>query len=331
MNRIIALGHRDPNDEDALLQTLAELCGTDRAISLHEPLSWQSLPDVGLEWLFVDASLLNESVEGKFRNFRNVVVFYSQGNEGRLRPLLEPKEGKHTPLFTYEPYNLTERLLRHKYAHQLVAKQRAWISGITRRKSLPTSHHQPIYSGPIIRSPGLENFLNSLRASITDKFEVLSKSFATTTSSLPIPDRQLLLRAPPSELVDAESSLRAFATDKQSARRGCFLVGKRGTGKSTLAYYVGRSLAHKEEVCCIAVDFTFALDQALLQRLAPLLKVLRPLLAIRTPNISPRRPILFQARTFIENILQSGDYDALPSISPDASAILQSAKDYRAP
>ena len=119
--------------------------------------------------------------------------------------------------------------------------------------------------------PVLEKFLNYIREGIyeqPDRLKELFVRFSTTTS---VPDEQRSSFG--FAAIDyVEKRLQEFVTDDSTNGEAIFLVGKKGTGKSTLAYHVAEELQKDQKVYYAAVDYTMQVSTSTINtRLDPIL------------------------------------------------------------
>lgn len=322
---IVVVAACDPNLDEALFKAVNSIYGGDATRLLRHEKDWADLPANDLFWAFVDADLVNHQISDRLRSFQHVVLFNCQGNEDKIKRLTEPIKGKPTPAVVTQDHLLTEALFRSEYGAQIAPIEASSpLSKIYRIRSIPSGHSQSVHTGPVLKSEGLTVFLNALKSGITHDYAVLSKSVVMKTSRMKLPSVQNLLKIPPSELKDAADDLRVFAADPNSARKGCFLIGKKGVGKSTLAYYVGRTLDHEKKVCCIGVDYTMEIEHPLHARLEPLLTSFeenypgaRNTCLDGFPHTS-----VFTVRKILNDIIDNEKYHDLLGMSREAESII---------
>ena len=328
---IVVVAAADPELANALFTEVSIIQGVAGTYLASAEDDWSKLPSGVLSWAFVDAALITKKIEVYLQKFQHLVLFNCLANEKRVRGFIESKEMEESQLFVRkENYLLTEFKFRQVYS-KLVAPAKHQIDPkhLVRCSSIPAGTHHLIYNGPLVRADALERFLSSLRSGITEEYSSLTRNFVASKSFLTIPPSQQLLSIAPSELGEAEAKLSFFATDKDSRQKGCFLIGKKGTGKSTLAYYVGRTLNHKQKVCCVGIDYTLETEFSTQGRLIPMLEsFLDNWKGLRFSEEQDHRyNIVSRVRDVLAEIIDHDTFDILGGISLNAQVMLETDTD----
>jgi hypothetical protein len=220
-------------------------------------------------------------------------------------------------------------MIRRQYGKQLALKGDKGKLDLHRVLSVPEEIRQPIYMGRVLSSGGASDFLTFVRSGISENYDLLKGGFSLESSKIKLPKSQRVTDIKPSELKDAERALRAFGQGRESSGKGCLLVGKKGTGKSTLAYYVGRNLDRDGVVCCIGVDYTFVMDYSLHSRLAPLVESFEEFCdrAEEARIAGSPQTIVFMAHSVVQSLIDESEYGAIKGISAEAQSVIMSECD----
>ena len=272
--RIIVVATHDPNICDELINVVVSRRGVEGSFALRSKEDWEILPPTGLFWAFVDCGLVDQDILSQLSAFEHVLLFNYKINRGKITRLLRSNLEKKMATIDFEDHMLTASLLEKRYSDQITESWEPVSKEIpTRVCSVSEEHNSPIYSGPVPRSWAFSRFLDFLRSGIAaQSYSTLLGSFTEKTSETIMPKSQKLTQTEPSDVQESIEALKMFALDPDVAGKGCFLIGKKGAGKSTIDYYVGRTLDKEGKVCCVGVDYTLETHYDLHGRLLPLLE-----------------------------------------------------------
>ena len=321
---------KDRNIADSLWKTVCDIAGGDRAVLVATDDDWRRVrscrPFLGL----IDAKLIGEDILDVLLSFERLVVFNRRGYEAKVDMLTGATSHQARTVLTIIDDSLTDRILRERFGQEMEEAEEI-PPGFTpvRVSSVAEDSRQPLSTAETERHPEFDEYLNHLSAGLSQTLAGLTENFVSTPSRMRVPPPQQHLRTPPAELAEAEGKLRSFARNPESKGKGCFLVAKKGAGKSTLAYYVGRTDDRDGKLLCIAIDYTMEVQSSLQARLLPLLDCFMTHYKGSMETQVPGYPqtAVFKARRAVEKILQDERYDLVGDLTPAADALLGAESD----
>ncbi|MEI6501233.1 MAG: hypothetical protein WCP21_09440, partial [Armatimonadota bacterium] len=326
----IAVAAADPNLAEALFHEVSNLT-TDYTVKVfHESDDLTQLAGENLLWVFVDAALVSISNAEPILEAEHVVLFNTAAHRREAALLLQNDRAMVRTTIAEHEYLLTEYLFRTVYLPQMKALQSIGSDYLPNRsRAVDPSVFHPVYDHPGLTPAEEADFLAYLQSGIVEDYDRLSNDFVFVSSSTPSSRTGASLKQPPSELREVEAQVRDFARSGESGMSGCFLIGPKGAGKSTLAYYVGLTEDFRtNSVCCIGIDYTMETASIVLGgRMLPLMASLKSNCADLLGATAHHNAVVFRARPLLRAMIERDQYHEIVDLSSEAQLLIETEQD----